>query len=177
MTALALVAFGLAFFVTCSDGDSARAGTAPTGPSQSSPDLSTWLTYANQQYGVTLKYPSTYKVMVLQDQLQPAPIFRVGLQLASITRPSGMETPQFAIDVFDNAAHASLDAWLASHINLARTTRDAVQVGGENGIRIGYEILLAPNTFYYVARGSYVYRFTPLGLYSDDMLKTVQFTS
>ena len=177
MTALALLAFGLAFLVTCSGSARDGEGTAPTSAVQSTPDLSTWLTYTNPLYGVTLRYPSIYKVVVLQEQLQPAPIFRVGMQPASLTNPSGMEPPMFAIDVYDNASHASLDAWLASRVSLGTATRDAIQVGGENGIRIAYQTLLAPNTFYYVARGSFVYRFTPLGTYSDDMLKTVRFTS
>jgi hypothetical protein len=34
-------------------------------------------------------------------------------------------------------------------------------------------IQLAPNAFYYVAAGPYVYRFTPLGPSGDKILKSV----
>jgi hypothetical protein len=60
--------------------------------------------------------------------------------------------------------------------NFARVTRQAVQVGGLEGLRLTDQTLLAPNTFYYVARGPFVYRFTPLGGLSSQMLATVRFT-
>jgi hypothetical protein len=141
------------------------------------PDLSTWLPYSNQQYGVALRYPPTYTIVQLTNPLQPAPIFRVGFQLASLTNPAGPEPPLFEIDVYDNASQQALDAWLASNVvSRGTATNTAVQVGGQSGIEVAYQVLLAPDTFYYVARGSFVYQFTPLGTYSDTMLSTVQFT-
>jgi len=182
-TALALVIFGLVFVVACIGADSAGdppGGTAPTAPSQIAPDLSTWLTYTNPQYALALQYPPTHKVVELENQLQPAPIFRAGFLPTSLIRPTGLEPPLFAIDVYANASQVSLDAWLASSgatTSLRRPVQDTVQVGAVPGIRLVDQTLLAPNTFYYVARGSLVYRFTPLGTHSDEILKTVRFTS
>jgi hypothetical protein len=55
-------------------------------------------------------------------------------------------------------------------------TIEVVQVGGADGIRLTDQTLLAPNSFYYVARGPFVYRLTPLGGLSSEMLETVLFT-
>jgi hypothetical protein len=89
------------------------------------------------------------------------------------------EPPQFAVDVYDNASQRTLDAWLAGsgvNRNFARATQQAVQVGGVHGLRLTDQTLLAPNTFAFVARGPFVYRFTPLGGLSAQMLATVRFT-
>jgi hypothetical protein len=177
---LTISAIGLAFAMACVAAEEAGApiGGGPGSPSQPS-DISTWLTYANPQYGVSVQYPRDYKVSALNDQIQPAALSRVGFQLASLTRPTGMEPPEFAIDVFANTAGAALDSWLASSgatAQFRRPAQDAITIGGVDGIRIIEQTLVAPNTFYYVARGPYVYRFTPLGRHSEEMLKTVRFT-
>jgi len=81
--------------------------------------------------------------------------------------------------VYDNASRQPLDSWLAASgatRTLARAAREAVTVAGTPAIRLTDQALLAPNTFYYVARGRFVYRFTPLGGRSDEMLATVRFT-
>jgi hypothetical protein len=175
VSAAALVAVGIALAASCS-GNNSAGNVAPTTPSQPGPDLSTWLSYSNQQYGVALRYPPNYSVGQPTNQLQPAPIFRVGFQLGPFT-PASPLPPLFAIDVYNNTSQQSLDAWLASNVvSLGTATRTMVQIGGQSGIEIAYQALLAPNTFYYVARGSFVYRFISVGTYSDTMLGTVQFT-
>jgi hypothetical protein len=58
--------------------------------------------------------------------------------------------PQFAIDVCDNASRQALDAWLAGSggtRNFARVTRQGVQVGGLEELRLTDQTLLALNTF------------------------------
>jgi hypothetical protein len=145
-------------------------------------DVTGWRLYRNQQYAFELRYPPDYAIVQPHNQLQPSPLFRVWFQEASlVTSPTAdREPPQFAVDVYDNASRQPLDAWLASSgvtRNLTRPTQEAVQVGGVGGIRVTDQTMLAPNTFYYVARGPFVYRFTPLGGLSGEMLATVRFTS
>jgi hypothetical protein len=176
-TTLLIVATAL-FFVACAGARDVRDVVTPISPS--GPSQSTWLTYANQQYGLTLQYPATYTVTVVDKGLEPNATLRIAFQLASLVRPTGMEPPQFAVDVFSNPSRSSVEAWLAANgatSAMKRPVQDAVQVGGVQGIRVVDQILLAPNTFYFVVRGAFVYRFTPLGAYSDEMLKSVQFTS
>jgi hypothetical protein len=145
-------------------------------------DVTGWRVYRNEQYSLELRYPPDYAIVQPHNQLQPSPLFRVWFKEANlVTSPiADREPPQFAVDVYDNASQQPLDAWLAGSgvtRSLTRPTQEAVQVGGVNGIRLTDQMMLAPNTFYYVARGSFVYRFTPLGGLSGEMLGTVRLTS
>lgn len=157
-------------------------GTCAATVATSTVDLSGWRAYRNDQYSVELRYPPDYAVVKPRDQLlQPAPLFRAWFKEASLVNSpiADREPPQFALDVYDNASQQTLDAWLAGSgvtRNFARATRQAVEVGGVQGLRLTDQTLLTPNTFYYVARGPFVYRFTPLGGLSDQMLAMVRFT-
>jgi hypothetical protein len=158
-----------------------NAGTCAATVASSTVDLTSWRAYRNDQYSVELRYPPDYAVVKPRDQLQPPPLLRVWFKEASLANSpiADREPPQFAVDVYDNASQQTLDAWLAGSgvtRNFARVTKQAVQVGGVQGLRLADQTLLAPNTFYYVARGPFVYRFTPLGGLSDKMLATVRFT-
>jgi hypothetical protein len=159
-----------------------NAGTCAATVAASTVDLTGWRAYRNDQYSVELHYPPDYAVVKPRDQLlRPPPLLRVWFKEASLVNSpiADREPPQFAIDVYDNASRQALDAWLAGSgvtRNFARVTRQAVQVGGLEGLCLMDQTMLAPNTFYYVARGPFVYRFTPLGGLSDQMLATVRFT-
>ncbi|MGB6176839.1 MAG: hypothetical protein WBF43_11020 [Methylocella sp.] len=160
-----------------------NAGTCAATVATSTVGPSGWQAYRNDQYSVELRYPPDYAVVTPRDQpqLRPAPLLRVWFKEGSLVNSpiADREPPQFALDVYDNASRQTLDAWLAGGgvtRNFARLTTQTVQVGGVEGLRLTDQTLLAPNTFYYVARGPFVYRFTPLGGLSGQMLATVRFT-
>jgi hypothetical protein len=158
-----------------------NAGTCAATVATSTIDPTGWQAYRNDQYAVELRYPLDYAAVKPRNRLQPAPLFRVWFKEAGLVNSpiADREPPQLAVDVYDNASQQTLDAWLAGSgvtRNFARVTRQAVKVGGVEGLRLTDQTLLAPNTFYYVARGIFVYRFTPLGGLSDQMLATVRFT-
>ena len=69
-----------------------------------------------------------------------------------------------------------LGEWLRSTGQApADATAEAVRLrqAGE-AWRVAHRALMAPNTFYYVAGSKYVYRLTPLGPYSEEMLASFQ---
>jgi len=142
-------------------------------------DVTGWRVFRNEQYSFELRYPADYAIVQPHNQLQPSPVFRVWFTEASLVNSPTVdrEPPQFAVDVYGNASQQPLDAWLTSSgvtRNFTRPTQEAVRVGGVKGIRLTDQTMLAPNSFYYVARGPFVYRFTPLGGLSHEMLATVR---
>jgi hypothetical protein len=174
MKALALTCVGVLLTAGCGAGPAATAQAA-------SGNVAMWLLYRNDEYGFALRYPTDYVVIRPRDRLRPAPLFRVGFQEASLAASpiADREPSQFAVDVYENPSQQPLDAWLATSgvtRNLERAAHENVRVGGVHGIRLVDQALLAPNTFYYVGRGPFVYRFTPLGRFSEQMLETVRFT-
>lgn len=157
-------------------------GTSPSAPPQVPPaDTSAWIEYRNDLYGFALRYPPNYVTVQPHGELRPPPTFRVWFKEAHLANSpiANIEPPPFAVDVYENALRESLDGWLESSAairRLARMTREAAEVGGEQAVRVTSQVLVAPNVYYYVARGSLVYRFTPLGTLADQMLMAVRFT-
>jgi hypothetical protein len=149
-------------------------------PAASPTDITAWHKYSNDQYSFKLRYPPDYAVVYPRGQLEPPPLFRIWFKEASMVKSpiAEREPPQLAIDVYENASQQTLDAWLASSgvlRNLTRPHQQTVDIGGVPGFRVTDMTMLAPNTFYYVARGPFIYRFTPLGMLSDQIFATVRF--
>jgi len=146
----------------------------------SATDVTAWQKYSNDRYSFELRYPPDYAVVYPGGQLKPPPLFRVWFKEASMIKSpiAEREPPQFAVDVYQNESQQPLDAWLASSgllRNLMRPLQQTVEIGGMRGLRATGMTMLAPNTFYYIARGPFIYRFTPLGRLSEQILATVRF--
>jgi len=86
------------------------------------------------------------------------------------------EPAQFAIEVFELDPPVPLRDWLDSTgLVPARATVEQVHLDGAgDGWRVRRPVLMAPNEFYYFATKEYVYRLTPLGPHSQDMLASFQ---
>jgi hypothetical protein len=154
--------------------------TAPT-PALPSADLAGWHVYRNDRYAFELRYPPDYVIVSPRLEIQPAPLFRVWFQEASLANSpiAEYELPRFTVDIYDNASQQPLDTWLTTSgvtRNLVRVAREPAEVGGIQGVRLESQVMLAPGTFYFVARGPFVYRFTPFGRFSGQVLATVCFT-
>ena len=155
-------------------------GSCASMPTASATDVTAWQKYSNHRYSFELRYPPDYAMVYPRGQLEPRPLFRVWFKEASMVKSpiAEREPPQFAVDVYQNESQQTLDAWLASSgllHNLTRPLQQTVDIGGMQGLRVTGMTMVAPNTFYYVARGPFVYRFTPLGRLSEEILATVRF--
>ena len=155
-------------------------GLCASMPAASATDVSAWHKYSNDQYSFELRYPPDYAVVYPRGQLEPPPLFRVWFKEASMVKSpiAEREPPQLAIEVYENASQQTLDAWLASSgmlRNLTQPFQQTVDIGGVHGLRVRGMTMLAPDTFYYVARGPFIYRFTPLGRSTEEILATVRF--
>ena len=82
-----------------------------------------------------------------------------------------LEIPRFSIAIYsqgDQALEAFLDA------NQVRGERESYTQGNLSGLRVTLSQMIAPNEFYYFTEYGYVYRLTPLGTYSQEMLESFQ---
>jgi hypothetical protein len=163
------------FCLACSLGTRAAVSAAPVA------ETAGWLVYRNDRYFIELRYPPDYAIVQPRDQLRPPPLLRVWFKKASMVNSpiAEREPPALALDVYEKPLQEPLDAWLSGSgllRNFTRLVKEPVELGGAEGVRVVEQTMAAPNTFYYVARGPYVYRFTPLGGPSDEMLATLRFT-
>ncbi|GAB4194245.1 MAG: hypothetical protein OHK0022_09980 [Roseiflexaceae bacterium] len=138
-----------------------------------------WLTYTSQPYQFTITYPNTYILLDPAnppDQLQGVRLAQLRFQDERIASGplAAVEPARFQIDIFDNSGGLSLERWLEDHAISGQ--RAEATIGGQSGLRVTLMTMQAPNLFYYVARGSYVYRLTPLGPLAEQMLASFSFT-
>ena len=156
---------------------------------------SEWLGYTDETYGFLIKYPNTYVILPEPGTLPaatPQVIYRVRFQdKQKASGPfAGREPAQFSIHVFELDEPVELLDWLKSQGLLPAQRPPAgggsagvepvepVQLeGAGEGWRVLLPILLAPREFYYFATDKYVYRLTPLGLHSQEMLASFQLSS
>lgn len=151
----------------------------PTTSDASATEDDDWQLYRNRQYSLTLRYPLIYTLRVSEDTSDPDCLLRIGL-LSPDAVGSPLEDripPAFAAAVHDNSVRRSIEEWIEEKLTPAKSRYgiSVVTIGGIPGLRVTYQTQLAPNIFYYVAREGYVYRFTPLGQYSEQILESVQF--
>ena len=132
----------------------------------------TWQVHTDPRFHFSIAYPDAYVILNEPDQLSgitPQPVQRV--RFLNKTTAAGeladRAPADFAVEVFENTGHVPLEAWLDA--NAPQGTRTAATVGNTTGYEVALQIMLAPNRFYYVARGDYVYKLTPLGQYSVEM--------
>jgi hypothetical protein len=132
-----------------------------------------WLTYTDKTFGFSISYPDTYVILETANPRETPPrdlVHQVRFQDKALAtgQTADLEIPKFRIEVFDNAAGVTLDRWLDDH--QVAGTRTEIPVGGQQGIQVSGNTMLAPNQFHYTAHGAYVYRLTPLGPYAMQML-------
>lgn len=135
-----------------------------------------WLTYQDQIFLFSIDYPESYSILPEEDLSLGS---ETGLlknlrfldqQLAS-GNTADLEIPNFTIEVYDLGNH-TLETFL--EVNFDRGDQEIIELGELSGIRVSFNQLIAPNEFYYFSENGYVYKLTPMGLYSQEMLGTFQ---
>jgi hypothetical protein len=135
-----------------------------------------WLTYNDQTSPFTINYPDTYTLLSAGTQSQPSgprllqQVRFLDRQLAQGST-ADLEIPNFTIEIFDIENH-SLETFLDTYFE--QGVRQSFNLGSLKGIRVYFNQLIAPNEFYYFADQGLVFKLTPLGEYSQEMLDSFQ---
>ena len=135
-----------------------------------------WLTYQDQSFLFSIDYPDTYTILPVDLGLEdkdPILIHRVRFQdkVLATGDTASFEIPKFTIEIFE-LDDQTLDAFLDNYA--AGAEREVYTQGDLTGFRVFFNRLSAPNEFYYFSSHGYVYKLTPLGKYSDEMLHSFQ---
>ena len=162
----------------------ACAGWAQTsGPSSAGSEATAgWRTHVDKAYGFSIKYPETY-IILREFKRKPVANPRVAHQVRfqdkelAAGQTADLEPPQFSIEVLENDGFKPLRDWLQTAVQIgANDSVEPVHLDGAGeGLRVRNAMQLAPNDFYYFARGKYVFRLTPLGSHGEEMLNSFRF--
>ena len=153
-------------------GSSAAGGAAPSGAEQKPVN---WLTYQDKSYGFSISYPDTYVILdeieLLKD-VDPALVRRVRFQDKELASgaTAKLEPPQFSIEVYEKPAIDTLQAFIGAKI--PGWSIESFKLGDLQGYRVSSNRLMAPNEFYFFESSKYIYKLTPLGPYSQEMLQS-----
>lgn len=140
-----------------------------------SPPVS-WLTYRDQAYSFSIDYPDTYTILPETEPVNHADlevIHRVRFLDAQLAAgdTAEYEPPNFTIEVYALGSQA-----LGEFIDKDKRSggREVYTQGELTGFRVYFKQLIAPNESYYFSEHGYVYKLTPLGLYTEKMLHSFQ---
>jgi len=135
-----------------------------------------WLTYNDQVYAFSIEYPSIYTILPETEKSvddAPAKIHQIRFQDIQLAtgETAEFELANFTIEVFE-LGDLSLEAFIAQ--NETDGNMEPYKVNNLKGFRVYYNQLIAPNEFYFFSANDYVYKLTPLGPYSQEMLQSFQ---
>jgi hypothetical protein len=134
-----------------------------------------WLTYRDQAYSFSIDYPDTYTIL---PETEP---FNADLELIHRVRfldaqlaagdTAEYEPPNFTVEIF-TLGNQALEEFIDN--DKSGGGREVYTLGDLTGFRVYFKQLIAPNEFYYFSEHGYVYKFTPLGLYAEEMLHSFE---
>jgi hypothetical protein len=135
-----------------------------------------WLTYRDQDYHFSIDYPDTYTILPENDPLNEVDtelIHRVRFLDAQLTTgdTAEYEPPNFTVEIYP-ISDQTLEEFINNDIKGGNL--EAFTFGNLSGIRLYFIQLIAPNEFYYFSNDAYIYKLTPLGPYSQEMLQSFQ---
>jgi len=146
-------------------------------PNQAPPEPSrpvSWIVYTDEAYHFSISYPDFFTILPeyeLSAAQMAGLVHRVRFQDKQLLNSEAgrREPAQFTIDVFQRGT-LPLEQWALSFGGQGEL--QTVNIGNLVCIREQQNTLMAPNIFYYCASTEFWYRLTPLGMYSEDMLRS-----
>lgn len=135
-----------------------------------------WRTYRDSEYSFSIDYPDTYIILPENEPLNEVDselIHRVRFLDAQLAAgdTAEYEPPNFTIEIYP-LSDQTLEAFIIN--NIKGGNLEAFTLGNLSGIKLYFIQLIAPNEFYYFSKNGYVYKLTPLGPYSQEMLNSFQ---
>lgn len=152
------------------------AGSAPGEAAQAKPI--NWLTYISDPYKFSIQYPDSFVILpevdLLAENVSPGLVHQVRFQTRALAEgdTAALEQPQFMVEVFTFAGQTSLDGFIKTLLPFSNMTIESYSNGKVSGLRASTNRMLAPNEFYFFAGNGVVYKLTPLGKYSPEMLQS-----
>lgn len=148
--------------------------SAPSGSVEPVSKPVNWLVYRDDTYKFSISYPDVYVILpeieLLRD-IDPDLAHRVRFQDADLAKgdTADLEPAQFTVEIFKSTT-SSLESFLDTKMPGAR--REPYKIGDLQGYRVSTNLLMAPNEFYFFPGNGYVYKLTPMGAYSQEMLES-----
>jgi hypothetical protein len=138
-----------------------------------------WIDYVDANFGFSLTYPDIYTPLKEPQNLGeivPNLVgrFRLLEPVIASSAFADREPPKFSIEIYSNAAALSLESWI--NANTDGGDVESVQVDGVACSQLTLRILLAPNQFIFCAKGDKIFKFTPLGPQSQEILASFKFS-
>lgn len=158
-----------------------EASSSPGAPTPAGKERSMdWPIYRDDTYGYEIRYPPNYIIRRGTQQKEPLPLHQIEFHDRELAKSetAALQLPQFSIEVFENSSRLPLEKWLKEHRMLESWMKFQVEpysLSGASGVRLSSQLLLAPNEFIYLPHESYVFKLTPLGEFSEQMLATFKF--
>ncbi|MEO8257373.1 MAG: hypothetical protein ABI868_08520 [Acidobacteriota bacterium] len=146
---------------------------SPTSPAPAAPV--NWQAYTNAEYGFGVAYPEEYGIVPETTAPPSGAAARVRFQDKALLTSQfvDLEPARFMVEVFILAGQTPpLREWLrtANRLPAGAVMTSITLAGASEGLKVQQPQQLAPNEFYYYARGGRVYAVTPLGANSAEML-------
>jgi hypothetical protein len=151
----------------------------PTLPINDTQAPENWLTYVDGQFGFSISYPDTYVILPESAQLPqggaPGLVHRVRFLDGHLAKSetANLQPPDFKIELFENPAGTPLRAWVDA--NAPGGSIKEVKLKDVSCLEVTMTTLMAPNEFIFCAWNTHIYRLTPLGAYSEQMLGSFKF--
>lgn len=139
-----------------------------------------WTTYTDATFGFSFSYPDIYTILAERENLAtiaPELIGRCRLlePVLANSEFAELEPPKFSVEIYANPAGQSVQGWIQKHAPGGDLERFSVD--NKNCAQVTLHTLLAPNQFVFCDHGGKIYKFTPMGAKSQEILHSFKFGS